>query len=808
MNKFITIAVILCSFLSAGKAIAQIIPSYYSKDYFLMASPGSFERGLIGFANPAGIRMMNGFNTQFMWSTDGTDASSIRDWGIFSAFPGLGFNVFRQEAGGLKVTDYNLNLALGDYQNALGIGYTWSTGDQSAFGRERYITVGSLSRPSRYLSVGMVGNFATRSNAKEAIFEAAIRPLGNSRITIFGDFAIQKPQRLKDAPWSAGGALEVLPGLKLVGRYFDGEAFTLGVNLNLGYGSISAQSHFDSEQNHAFNTYGIRAGEFSPNIVTPTLSKDRFYYSKELKGRVDYQKYVLFDANTHRFLDIIRDIQAATEDPRIAAIALNLSSANMLPEHAWEIRQELKQARAKGKKVLIFVDYGNMTQYHLASVADVVMMDPQGLLFLEGYLTGRTFLRGTLDKLGLGIDEWRFFKYKSAAEMLSRRDFSEADREQRQAYVDDLYEWVRSEICESRHLTAGQFDDIIDNKVALMPADAMELGLVDTLCRWSDVEEVIESVAGKKKRKIDRSMLTDYAEAYTDWGNPDHIAVVYGLGVCDMDEGINARNLEKVFDRLREDRKVKAVVFRVDSPGGDGMASDVVAEALRECAEKKPVIISQGQVAASGGYWISMYGDTIVAGPNTVTGSIGVIGLWLYDKGFSDKLGMTADHVKRGEHADLGFGVRLPLLGLEIPARNLTKEERSKMETLIKKFYSVFVEKVAEGRSMEVDRVEEIAQGRIYSGVDGKDLGLVDEVGGLSQAIQIARTAAKIPEDRYVKIIEIPEDKGLINFGRLRPSVESRIAEDWFIDFLKIVTDRPGYPLPMLLPGDYPVLEK
>ncbi|NIW40281.1 MAG: signal peptide peptidase SppA, partial [candidate division Zixibacteria bacterium] len=329
--------------------------------------------------------------------------------------------------------------------------------------------------------------------------------------------------------------------------------------------------------------------------------------------------------------------------------------------------------------------------------------------------------------------------------------------------MDDHYEWVRTEVCESRNLTTAQFDDIIDSKIALIASDAIELGLIDTLSRWSELDKVIESVTGGGKSRIESAMMTDYVEAYTDWGNPPHIAVVYGQGVCAMDRGINARKLEKIFGRLKDDSDVKGVVFRVDSPGGDGMASDVVAEALRKCAEKKPVIVSQGQVAGSGGYWISMYGDTIVAGPNTITGSIGVIGLWIWDKEFSDKLGMTSDHVKRGEHADLGFGVKLPLLGVQVPARDLNKEEHARMETLIKEFYSIFVNKVADGRNMEVSRVEQIAEGRFYSGVDGEHIGLVDKVGGLSHAIQIARAAADIPSDQYAKIIEIPENKGLIN---------------------------------------------
>jgi protease-4 len=249
------------------------------------------------------------------------------------------------------------------------------------------------------------------------------------------------------------------------------------------------------------------------------------------------------------------------------------------------------------------------------------------------------------------------------------------------------------------------------------------------------------------------------------------------------------------------------VVFRVDSPGGDGMASDLVAEALKKCSEKKPVIISQGQVAASGGYWISMYGDTIVAGPNSVTGSIGVIGGWIYDKGASEKLGMTSDHVKRGAHAELGFGVRLPFVGVQIPARNLTTDERAKVEELFMKFYEGFVQKVAKGRNLSAEEVKKIAEGHFYSGTDGKSIRLVDEVGGLLTALAIAQHKAGLKPDQEVDIVEIPQYKGFINFS-LRPSpVAARVKDDPVLQYLKMLSERRGQPLPMLLPGTYPAIE-
>jgi protease-4 len=318
----------------------------------------------------------------------------------------------------------------------------------------------------------------------------------------------------------------------------------------------------------------------------------------------------------------------------------------------------------------------------------------------------------------------------------------------------------------------------------------------------------MKNLTGRSLRGMATKNLLANALPPAEWGERPKIALVYGLGVCAMDEGIKARWLERVFLKLADKPSIKAVVFRVDSPGGDGMASDLVAEALKKCSEKKPVIISQGQVAGSGGYWLSMYGDTIVAGPNTMTGSIGVIGGWLYDKGLTAILGMTSDHVKRGAHAELGFGVSLPLIGVRIPARNLSTEERKKVEDLFMKFYEGFVQKVAKGRNLPVEEVKKIAEGHFYSGTDGRAIGLVDEIGGLLTALALAQHRAGLKPDQEVKIIEIPQTKGLFDFSLQTSPITTNLENDPVLQYIKMVSERPGRPLPMLLPGTYPTIEE
>ncbi len=802
MNKTLICAALLWAALCLDLAHSQSLSGYYSRNDFLLAPPAAFADGLLGFVNPANLALLQQSETRFLWSTDGTRAASFKDWGLFWGTRGLGFSTQRRHNGNRAVTDFNLATGFGSRAVGLGLAYVWSTGDRTAFGREKQFALGAIVRPARFLSVGLLGNFATASSNREGIAEIGIRPLGTPQLTLFADAALQNGMSLSEAPWSAGAALQVVEGLHLVGRTFDSEAFTLGLTINFGKSGMGGQAHFDSEREHAYNTYMIRAGGVKPGIVT--AGKGKRHLALNLKGRMDYHKYVWFDKDTNRLYEVLNNIRAATADLQIGVLALNLSGMQIRPEHAWEIREALKQAQAAGKKVIIFIDNAGMTDYHLASVADKVVLDPEGMLTLQGFVLGRTYLKGTLEKMGLGFDEWRFFKYKSAMESLSRDRLSEGDREQLQDFVDDWYELVRREVCASRGLTPERFDQLIDNETLFTAESALRAHLVDTLARWSALSEVIKKVTGKSLRSSSAKDLRERADASQAWGEPPKIALVYGLGVCAMDEGIRARWLERVFHNLAKNRAIKAVVFRVDSPGGDGMASDVVAEALRKCSEKKPVIVSQGQVAGSGGYWISMYGDTIVAGPITITGSIGVIGGWIYDQGFGEKIGMTEDHVKRGAHADAGYGITLPYLGVRVPARNLTAEERDRIEALIKGFYETFVAKVARGRGMSVEQVKNIAEGRIFSGIDGKANGLVDEVGGMLTALAIAQQRAGIDVNDDIKVVEIPASKGLFNLSPGLPGVKTQIAADPILQFIKFMSERNGQPLPLLVPGMYP----
>lgn len=790
------LAIIILSNPVSGQTI---IPPFHMHHDFLMASSGAMKYGLYGYDNPASLTYIHQPDFYFTWTDQTGSIEDFNKWGLFAAVPNFGFGMIQEDTPLGSVTDYRISSAFGSRSISAGFGYGWSGGDTDVFQREKLINIGLLVRPNQYISIGAVGYQTLRGKRQQIYTDLAIRPFGNEFLTLFGDFALQNDQAVREGMWSAGVAVEALPGIRITGRAFEGELYTVGISFNLRRAGVNTQRQFNGSTNNGYNTYGIRLGAYDRNIFDSYTRKENDYVSLNLNGSLKYQQYRLFDsANTLK--DILQSIDEARVDPTVSGIAINMSGLRASHAMKWELRDRLENFKNAGKHVVIYIDRGGITDYHLASVADKVIMDPLGTIMLEGFITGRTYIRGMLEKAGIAVDEWRFFEYKSAFEQIARDEMSEADREQRQRLINHSYELVRSDVTYSRGLTDDEFDSLVNEVGFLLPDHALEHGLVDTLGRWDEVSNIIAEFEGDRKRMISRNNLPARNKPFDNrWGTPPQIAVIYALGICAMDEGISARSLVNDVHRARRDNNVKAIVLRVDSPGGDGLASDLISQALKKAMEEKPVIVTQGAVAASGGYWLSMNSDMILAAPNTITGSIGVIGGWLYNDGFKDKLGLSTDFVKRGAFADLGFGATLPLLNLQLPDRNLTEKEYEIMRERFMSLYEDFVQMVADGRGMEYDEVEPHSQGRVWSGYDGLDIGLVDEIGGLADAIDIAKREAGIAPDDEVKIVEYPEP-GLFDPGIFFPRLFGvEIKEtDPFIEYIKFRLRHNGQPMPLL----------
>ncbi|MCI0707595.1 MAG: signal peptide peptidase SppA [Ignavibacteriae bacterium] len=799
MKRTLTVLSLLLvtSFITSAQTS---FPSYYQD--FQLTSPGAMKLGLYGYDNPASISFAHQPDVYFTWSDNGVDWNDFNRWGLFTAFNPLGFGFIHQKLPDGYVNDFRLSLAGGSPAFSTGISIGWSRGETRFVERSTHVSLGVISRPNAYLSIGAVGTTSFRERENEVSLDLAFRPLGNEAIALFGDYALRGDQSLKNGGWSAGVATEFLPGVRITGRYFETQAFTVGVQFSFGNAGLTTQEHYDKDGKYQYSTYGVRLGAYDRTVLSK-LSEKQKYLELNMIGGMKYQRFKFFD-NSKTLIEMLESIDAAKTDPAVSGIAMNLSGMNINREMLWELRQELVEFKSTGKHVVVFIDRLGIDSYHFASVADKIVMDSQGTLILEGFVMGRTFVKGTLEKLGIGYDEWRFFEFKSANESLSRDKMSDADRLQRQALIDENYRIARNDICAARGFTHEQFDNMVNNETIYLAQEALAKGLVDTLGRWETVKEVIKQLEGEEKSYTGRGTLAKFNLPPDDrWGSKPTIALIYAIGSCAMDEGIKARTLVKYVEAAVNSPNVRAIVLRVDSPGGDGMASDYIAEALKKAKGKKPVIVSQGYVAASGGYWLSMYADTIIAAPNTITGSIGVIGGWIYDNGLKEKLGFSTDLVKAGEHADLGFGFALPFIGAGLPDRNLTEAERAKAEHLIKSHYTDFVGKVAEGRGMSTDAIHKIAQGRVWTGTDGLNNGLIDGLGGLETAIFVARHRAGIPADEQIEIIEMPEP-GWFNTSSFIPKFFGVEAPqpDPLVEYVKFRLLNNGMPMPML-PMEY-----
>ena len=449
-------------------------------------------------------------------------------------------------------------------------------------------------------------------------------------------------------------------------------------------------------------------------------------------------------------LDIFRVIEKAAEDKKINGIILNIGNFSANREYYWELRNSLEYFKSGGKKVCAFISNADIDLYCLASAADKIVMDELGTLTIMGYVMGRGYAKHALEKLGIGVRELRYLEYKSAAETFTRDSMSDADRRQYSEYLDDIFNETRSTLLNARSFTGEEFDTILNGEFLYSAKSAKNRKLIDYIGRKDAVIKAINELEEKEVKSFylfgdSMSSITGSKTNYvlTEAGGlfskPPVIAIVYANGQTDMESGMGAWNLAKIVRELADNKRVKAIVLRINSPGGSAEAADYLDAAVRYAKQKMPVVVSMGEVAASGGYWAAMNATHIAASPYTITGSIGVIGTWFYDNGLNAKLGLNTDIIQRGAHADL-------LTGILVPYRNLSPQEEGRYREYILDLYGMFVEKVAAGRFMEVEKAESVAQGRIFSGVKAQEAGLIDSIGGLSDAIRIARSLANVSE--------------------------------------------------------------
>ena len=367
-------------------------------------------------------------------------------------------------------------------------------------------------------------------------------------------------------------------------------------------------------------------------------------------------------------LEIFLAIEKAASDDRVRGIILNIGSFNGSRDYLWELRSALEQFKTSGKKVCAFFSNADMDTYLLASVADQIVMDELGVLTMLGYSIGRGYVKNTLEKLGIGVRELRYFEYKSAAEMYTRDSFSQADKKQYSDYLDDIFTLTKNTLMNARNWTEREFYEILNDGFLFTSNAAINKNLVDSVGRRDAVLDAINKIEGEEINNFFlygnsgtslTGTLRNYPVNSGGFGSPV-IAIVYAEGQTDMEIGMSASSLSRTIRSLADNKRITAIVLRISSPGGSAEAADYIDDAVRYAKLFKPVVVSMGDVAASGGYWAAMNASHITANPYTITGSIGVIASWLYDNGFTGKLGFNTDVIKRGDHSDLYTGFFVP----------------------------------------------------------------------------------------------------------------------------------------------------
>ena len=467
------------------------------------------------------------------------------------------------------------------------------------------------------------------------------------------------------------------------------------------------------------------------------------------------------DMQSYGLDDILASIKKAKENDKIKGIYLQCNVISTGWASLQAIRDALVDFKESGKFIVAYADNYMQGSYYLASVADKVVLNPSGGVDWRGLAAGATYYKDLLDKLGVEMQVFKVGTYKSAVEPFLTNEMSDANREQLTEFLQSIWSNVTKAVAESRHLSVEQLQATADSSMLFRPAEeSIQRGLADTLMYKSDMRNYLKQLMNLEEdddlHLLDLQAMINVKKSVPRDKSGNIIAVYYAEGGIDNNSssyeetGINSKKMVKELNKLKENDDVKAVVLRINSPGGSAFGSEQIWYALQQLKEKKPVIVSMGDYAASGGYYIACNADTIVAEPTTLTGSIGIFGMIPNMKGLlQDKLGLHNHFVKTNRLADFGD-----------VTRPMSADEKALMQKNVNHGYDLFLTRCAEGRGMEKERINGIAQGRVWTGEKAKELGLVDLLGGIDTALEIAISKADV--ESYT-VMSYPEKSSFID---------------------------------------------
>lgn len=772
------------------------------------------------FVNPAGLGMYIDSNA---WGSISTADDGVTGFSFAAKLGALGAGMRRQylwescpcdgslSIGGDAVDTYVLGSALSAEQKfSVGYDYRWI---RSQFGDEERTgtwDIGVMFRPTDYLSLGWAmrnlsepdfevspsgaaREIADVTTRRTQVAGLALRPIGD-RLTLMADASLELDEDIEDAVYTAGLEAEIMKGL-VVRASLQSSPGADERNQEWSFGLWASSAHVGGGASY-------RTDEATQDVVTYAFatSEERMrslvpegdgVAEIEIEGPLldTDPGWSLFGGPRRSAQKIMRDIRTAAADESIGSLVLRLKPMGKTflggpSAITQEIRDEIVKAREEhGLKVVAYLEYGaTLQEYFLATAADWVVVYPMsGFEGLGNYVNVMRYT-GTSEKIGIEWDYLSAGKYKSTFHSLGAGPLTDDQRAAVQAMIDDNYEEILGATMKGRGLSRAAAEAVCQGGVMSAP-EALEAGLVDELGHYEDAKAAALKLADLETPEDPEDISTVSVSGWRykryDWTRGPRIAVIGAYGGIETGEGghdplrggqsIGSETLVKALRRARDDAGVKAVVLRIDSGGGDAVASDIIWRETVKVAEKKPLVVSMADVAASGGYYIAIAGEKIFVEPLTITGSIGVVSMKPVLAPLYDKIDTTYETFKRGEYADM-FS----------PTRHATEEETRMAEDVIGWFYGEFVKKVAEGRGLPVSTVESIAQGRVYTGNQAVEIGLADELGGLQAAIDYACQRIGVTRED-AEVVYYREGASL--FDRVMSDVTMKLGLHRLLDF-------------------------
>ncbi len=660
-----------------------------------------------------------------------------------------------------------------DFKFGLGIDYLKINNDRF----KSSTNIGLLSRPFNLLSISLVIQnltgkyFQGTSFEKRYIIGAGLRPFGNDRLTLSGDLFIQENQKIKNFKY--GAELKIVDGVNIHAIvdnskiFSDKKSYIFGLSINLQNNGIKLFNDFENSKSKRSTISAFYSAEVMKTSIYPSKKIAEI----EIKGVIpDYKEQPsLFSRPRKSLHDIIDEIEKSANDKDINGVILKIHPfAGELKLYELEgLTQELVDAvmkvRKSGKPVVAYLvgEMASVNELYLASVADKIVIHPLCLIVGYGTVIDVARLKSFFEKFGIEWDAMTAGEFKSTFHSIYTDSATPKQAELIKGLVDEIHKQMVEQITKSRNITLT--DELIKEiSGGLTPTRAKEIQIVDEIGTYEDAKKLINKLANNREdEKIKTVNLSKRRYWNTNWGIVPKIAVIGVHGTItpgesqppDLFFGERTTGSETVVKQINsavKDKSVKAIILRVNSGGGSAFASEEIYNALKKAREKKPVIVSFGNIAASGGYYVSCSSDKIFANPATLTGSIGVV----FSKPVVEKLyenfKVKIERYKKGEHSDL-FSI----------TRHWTDDERNIIENALQYTYIGFKQRVAENRKMTLDEVEELAQGKVYVGTKALEIKLVDELGGLRKAIEFAKEKAKIKDIYQVKFYPVPTFFGL-----------------------------------------------